>query len=1014
MKKFLILFLMLCVNLSAQAQTAEIVADINTGKEPPVFADNSVPLGSVLITSSSSAALGSEPYFVDSVAGTHGFIKDIFPGVGGSSPDHLVALNGNVYFTAYDGSKYSIWRTDGSEGGTLDVLSHPSCAGITSVSGLTAIDLSGSDLLAFTANSPGAGFELWFYKLGTGECTLYDLAPASTSSSPSGLRFFSEAGFNRLVFDAYRDTDGREPWFATFTASDVNVVNRYADLVSGVGVSSSPSAMLYLSAPNKLVLAANNSLGNRRIYSISDVDTFSEFSPALNFAYELTRLSSSRAVFSAFTAAAGTELWTTDGTDGGTALLSNIRPGALGSTPTGLTPLAGKVIFTASDGTTGTEPFVTDGTGPGTVQLEDLYVGTEGSDPADFTPLGSNIYFTAKSSSLGLEVWKTDGSSISIAADIEPGIAGSAARIIGATNSKLLALADQGDAGQIFAVDNAGASALATTTGDYGRSSSPSKFLPLGNSGSVLFRGNSVRFGYEPYSIDVNGNVNFIGDIVPGSNGLGTEPGATLANGKSIFRAITDENGAELWISDGTAAGTKLLKDIEVGSDSSYPSDFIALGDFVVFTATTVTTGTELWRTDGTESGTVMIADLNPGSGTGASGNPIVFDNKVYFHGRNASTGFEVFRTDGNTIELVQDFIPGSTTFPIDSFAQAAGKLFIFGDTGIGNRILTYTPGGSLIQHPGSPDNATTGVASGERVFFTGSEPFSGEELYVWNGGVVSLVKDINPGSDSSSIEDMLPISGGRVLFEAYTPEHGSELWVSDGSEAGTQRLTDENPGSDDSYLEIVGSDGTHGYYSIDSNTLGSELLISDGTLAGTSIKDLNPGDANSYPEYGFYHFGVFYFSAYNNQTGREPYRIVWDACFLDEQKTSPGVCGCGSADVDTNTNGVVDCLLSPELIALINTYLDKLKKVSIKEPSNAAQTQKLRRAKRAANAAKKAVIEHINANNSSINKVDAVKFNKFFGQLKKFGKAAIKAPSAESKKKASGAAKRLRAQIVT
>ena len=42
-------------------------------------------------------------------------------------------------------------------------------------------------------------------------------------------------------------------------------------------------------------------------------------------------------------------------------------------------------------------------------------------------------------------------------------------------------------------------------------------------------------------------------------------------------------NGAELWRSDGTAAGTIMLKDINTGSGDSYPREFTSLGGAVYF-----------------------------------------------------------------------------------------------------------------------------------------------------------------------------------------------------------------------------------------------------------------------------------------------------------------------------------------------------------------------------------------------------------------------------------------------
>ncbi|MBX7139166.1 MAG: hypothetical protein K1X83_14420, partial [Oligoflexia bacterium] len=38
------------------------------------------------------------------------------------------------------------------------------------------------------------------------------------------------------------------------------------------------------------------------------------------------------------------------------------------------------------------------------------------------------------------------------------------------------------------------------------------------------------------------------------------------------------------------------------------------------------------------------------------------------------------------------------------------------------------------------------------------------------------------------------------------------------------------------------------------------------------------------------------------------------DGCFADPHKIAPGACGCGIADTDSNSNGIADCLATPEL----------------------------------------------------------------------------------------------------
>ena len=114
-------------------------------------------------------------------------------------------------------------------------------------------------------------------------------------------------------------------------------------------------------------------------------------------------------------------------------------------------------------------------------------------------------------------------------------------------------------------------------------------------------------------------------DINPGSASSEADLLIEL-NGELLFYADDGVNGAELWKSDGTPAGTVLVKDINPsgGSAPVWWSDEERIGSTVFFGANDGSTGEELWKTDGTPAGTVRVADINPGSG---SSNPAYMTN---------------------------------------------------------------------------------------------------------------------------------------------------------------------------------------------------------------------------------------------------------------------------------------------------------------------------------------------------------------------------------------------------
>jgi ELWxxDGT repeat protein len=127
--------------------------------------------------------------------------------------------------------------------------------------------------------------------------------------------------------------------------------------------------------------------------------------------------------------------------------------------------------------------------------------------------------------------------------------------------------------------------------------------------------------GYELWVTDGSANgTSLVKDINPASTSASSFPYniTALGNGRALFTADDGTTyGRELWVTDGTLAGTSLVKDINSGSGSSSPQEITALGDGrVLFQADDGTSGKELWVTDGTANGTYRVDDINPGAGS--------------------------------------------------------------------------------------------------------------------------------------------------------------------------------------------------------------------------------------------------------------------------------------------------------------------------------------------------------------------------------------------------------------
>src|SRR5437879_6221725 len=89
-------------------------------------------------------------------------------------------------------------------------------------------------------------------------------------------------------------------------------------------------------------------------------------------------------------------------------------------------------------------------------------------------------------------------------------------------------------------------------------------------------------------------------------------------NGTLFFAASDGTSGVELWKSDGTAAGTSLVKDINPGSAGSYPTDLVNVKGTLFFDAGGPNGG--LWRSDGTAAGTVLVSAVGAGDLTNVNG----------------------------------------------------------------------------------------------------------------------------------------------------------------------------------------------------------------------------------------------------------------------------------------------------------------------------------------------------------------------------------------------------------
>ena len=102
-----------------------------------------------------------------------------------------------------------------------------------------------------------------------------------------------------------------------------------------------------------------------------------------------------------------------------------------------------------------------------------------------------------------------------------------------------------------------------------------------------------------------------------------------------------------IWKSDGTTAGTVLIKDIYPGSGATSPSRLTNVNGTVYFTADDGTHGLELWKSDGTAAGTVMVKDINPGSAGSYFHGLTAVNGTLFFSVNDGTIGDELWKSDG-------------------------------------------------------------------------------------------------------------------------------------------------------------------------------------------------------------------------------------------------------------------------------------------------------------------------------------------------------------------------------
>ncbi|MEO1617469.1 MAG: ELWxxDGT repeat protein [Planctomycetota bacterium] len=826
--------------------------------------------------------LGYELWVSDGTSAGTTFVKDIngdqeaFEG-----PTNLTDVAGTLFFTSFSGSSgenNELWKSDGTDAGTVmvaDLYIDPGDDGIPG----NADDIpeygsypsyltEAGGVLYFVAESFDDGEELYRTDGTTaGTVQVADLNP-SGSSNPAEL-----TPFGGEVFFAASDGTGGRNLFKT----DGVTISLVADTDGDLG-SASPNNLEVVGS--ELFFSANGAV---------QATSVSADSPGLNADNSSLNSSTYAGVVSEVRFPSG-------GVLSGFASVVNFN-----STNQGGTSSDGPG-WVAESARIGTENVGLETLAVGDLYVEDIDGGDLAVDAWEWTvsdPAGlTNIVFSGFAS--GNEFDSPDEGLV-----FELFLNGNATpadTLIISGDDALDNWFAGRDAGNVNLFDSGGASITTATVR-----------LSIGTNGLVLPNGGTEAFvvgatlsanlgsattqvepvGRELHKTDgTTAGTVLVADIV--QNGS-SSPSQLTAVGDQLFFSADDvfNTGVELWVSDGTEAGTRQVLDSLPGfaMDGSpldgAPELLGELGGELLFTTTDANQDNELWLSDGTDLNTFPLANINQATAGAEVTDLIDFGTNLYFVADDGIRGEALYRANTVTesVELIADVSPLST--------DQIGKVTVFNS--LTERVVFYnrmggTQGGVYItdgvggfeqllaRRPVELDgDGTMFVVVNNLIYFVVDDGVNGNELWKSNGTVAgTTIVDSNffPGSGGSNPRDLTAFNN-TLFFSANTNgsaapgDVGRELFRSDG--ISITLAADIRGGSGDSSPEELTVSGGNLYFTANDGSSGRELYRY--TTTAQRVEDIRSGGGSSNPRALTDVGGVLYFTADNGSDGFEPYR---------------------------------------------------------------------------------------------------------------------------------------------
>lgn len=726
---------------------------------------------------------------------------------GYNSPENLVQISEKLFFSVFTvEGKVELWNSDGTENGTTLIKQIPNYF-YADITGIT--DVNGKAFFLNLSYDSSGG--VWMSD-GTEDGTkqVYNTSVGGNHCAANGKFFFEVKNFYSYLYV----TDGTQN--GTQSLSEVYFPHNFVSLNNVIYFTGSDGYH------GQELWRSDGTAGGT--FVLKDIRPGIDSSAPHNEV-----VVNGKVYFDVVNALGNRDLWKTDGTSEGTVLVKTFGNSTLVS-PYGLTEINNALFFGGYTSDNGAELWKSDGTNEGTVLVKDIFTGSSNSYPSYLTNLDGNIIFSTNDGINGNELWFSDGTSTNTQLIKNINTINTFGSVVG---FQLFPFKDKvyfnaytpqytflGYYGTLWGTDG---SAVNTNriTGTKTDAEVTNLYTNLyASNNRIYFNALDNHYNIQLWSTDGISS-SFIKNVgnESGANSLNDNfqlngadlpyPFCSVNNNTYFFTAqnlwkINENDNTTILIKNGYRGG--------LATDSNY----------IYFTAA----NNELWKTDGTPNGTIKIENAHPQYKSDVS-QIISFDKKIYFR----SNDNKLWKTDGTEEEtkLLKDIKP---YFTDENFKEK-------GLSAVANNIL----------------------------FFCGQNQENGQELWKTDGteAGTKLVKDIFPGPSSAIVSGLYGNMVGlnnSLYFIANDGVHGTELWKTDGTEAGTSLLKDITPGAQSSYIVSLTKVGNKLAFLLYDNSARKYVIWqSDGTIEGTfAVSDDNLNDVTIAPQ------GVWGVFGFNNK----------------------------------------------------------------------------------------------------------------------------------------------------